>query len=148
MEPIVEPQSRKERKEGAKAAEPSQGLNDLSRQVLDGAFAVHCTLGPGLLESVYQRCLVYELEKRGLSVAQQLVLPIRYEELFIEAGLRLDILVNGCLVVEIKAVERLLPIYEAQVLTYLKMASLRLGLLINFNVPRLKEGVRRLVHSR
>jgi len=148
MEPTIEPQRRKERKEGAKADEPSLRLNEISRQVVDSAFAVHYSLGPGLLESVYERCLAYELEKRGLSVARQLLLPIRYEELFIEAGFRLDMLVNDGLVVEIKSVERLLPIHETQLLTYLKMANLHLGLLINFNVPRLRDGVRRLVRSR
>jgi len=148
MESIVEPQRRKERKEGAKAAEPSQWLNDITRHIVDSAFAVHRTLGPGLLESVYERCLAYELEKRGLPVARQVMLPIRYEKLFVEAGFRLDMVVGDCVVVEIKSVEQLLPIHEAQLLTYLKMANHKLGLLINFNVLRIKDGVRRLVQSR
>ena len=144
MEPIGEPQRRRD----AEMAEPPQRLNDITRRIVDGAFAVHSTLGPGLLESVYERCLAYELEKRGLSVAQQVIQPIRYKELFIEAGFRLDMVVDDCVVVEIKSVERLLAIHDAQLLTYLKMANRELGLLINFNVPLIKDGVRRLVQSR
>lgn len=119
--------------------------NAASKQVLDAAFEVHNRLGPGLLESVYQRCLVYELRKRGHDVKEQLALPVRYDELELEAALKLDLVVDGCVIIELKAVEGLLPVHEAQVLTYLKLSGLRLGLLINFNVPLLKQGIRRII---
>lgn len=108
---------------------------------------VHTTLGPGLLESVYDQCLVAELKSRNLWVERQVGLPICYRSLRIDAGFRLDLLVEKLVVVEIKAVERLLPIHDAQLLTYLRLSGYRLGLLINFNVMRLKDGVRRLVNS-
>ena len=147
MEPTVEPPRRQDAKKDAKGAEPSLALDYTARQIVDGALAVHRTLGPGLLESVYEHCLAYELEKRGLSVARQVVTPIRYEELFIEAGFRMDLIVDDCVIIEIKSVERLLAIHEAQLLTYLKITNHRLGLLINFNVPRLRDGLKRLIHS-
>jgi len=112
--------------------------------VVDAAFAVHSTLGPGLLESVYEVCLSYELERRGLAVERQVVLPIMYDGIRLEAGLRLDVLVDGCLIVELKAVEAFLPLHTAQVLTYLKLTGHRLGLLINCNVPRIRDGIKRV----
>jgi GxxExxY protein len=114
-----------------------------AREVVDAAFRVHTTLGPGLLESVYEACLSHELSKRGLDRQQQVAMPIIYDGLRLEGGLRLDLIVGGELVVEIKAVERILPVHEAQILTYLKLAQKRLGLLINFNVVRIKDGIRR-----
>jgi GxxExxY protein len=116
----------------------------VATQVVDAAFAVHSTLGPGLLESVYEVCLAYELTKRGLKVERQLPLPVVYDNLCLEAGFRLDLLVERCLVVELKAVEFLLPVHTAQLLTYLKLSGHRLGFLINFNVPLLKDGIKRL----
>ncbi|HTF56247.1 MAG TPA: GxxExxY protein [Planctomycetota bacterium] len=113
-------------------------------QIVDAAFAVHSGLGPGLLESVYEVCLLYEFRKRGLRVQSQLVLPVLYDGLQIDAGLRIDALVNGCVVLELKAVERALPVHRAQVLTYLKLSGMRLGLLINFNVPLIKDGIARI----
>lgn len=120
-------------------------VQQTAREVVDAAFRVHRILGPGLLESVYEACFAYELEKRALSYARQVSLPVMYDGLAIEAGLRLDLLVNDCVIVEVKAVEKTLPVHEAQLLTYLKLTDKRLGLLINFNVPLIKDGIRRLV---
>lgn len=126
--------------------EPIPGRTDeVARQIVDAAFAVHKALGPGLLESVYEVCLGHELNKRGLRVERQVLVPVVYDGMRLDAGFRLDMLVQTEVVVEIKAVEALLPIHEAQVLTYLKLSGHRLGLLINFNVPIIKRGIRRLV---
>jgi len=115
----------------------------IARQIVDAAFTVHKTLGPGLLEGVYEVCLAHELKKRGLSVAQQQILPVVYDNIRLDAGLRLEMLVNEQVIIELKAVERLLPVHKAQVLTYLKLTGHRLGLLINFNVPLIKDGIER-----
>jgi len=120
-------------------------LNDVSGAIVDAAFRVHSTLGPGLLESVYEVCLEYELKKRGLEVKRQLLLPVVYEGVKLDAGLRLDMLVEDCVIVELKAVEQMGPVFDAQLLTYLKLTELRLGLLINFNVPVIKDGIKRVV---
>ncbi len=120
-------------------------LDDIAREIVDAAFTVHKTLGPGLLESVYQTCLIYELGKRGLRVQQEVSVPIQYDEIQIEGGLRLDILVEDQIIVELKAVEKLLPIHKAQILTYLKLTGNRLAFLINFNVPTIKDGIKRIV---
>jgi GxxExxY protein len=114
-------------------------------QVVDAAFKVHSSLGPGLLESVYETCLVYELEHRGLRVRRQIKIPVVYGDIRLESGLRLDLLVEDSVVVELKAVEKMLPVFEAQLLTYLRLSGKRLGFLINFNVPRIKEGIKRLI---
>ncbi len=117
----------------------------VATQIVDAAFKVHSSLGPGLLESVYETCLVYELEHRGLRVQRQIKLPVVYGDLRLESGLRLDLLVEDSVVVELKAVEKMLPVFDAQLLTYLKLSGNRLGFLINFNVPRIKEGIRRFI---
>ena len=119
-------------------------IDTVARAVVDCASRVHQQLGPGLLESVYKVCLAHELGKAGLKFDRQLALPVVYDGLRLEAGLRLDLLVENILVVELKAVEQLLPVHQAQVLTYLKLSSKRLGLLINFNTPLFKDGIRRL----
>ena len=119
-------------------------LDRIARQVVDAAFKVHSTLGPGLLESVYEVCLAHELGKRGLLVRRQVALPVSYDDIRVDAGFRIDLLVEDCLIVEIKAVEKLLPVHKAQVLTYLKLSGHRLGLLINFNVPLILEGIKRI----
>jgi GxxExxY protein len=124
--------------------EPSAAHNEITGQIVDAAFAIHTSLGPGLLESVCEQCLAYELKSRTLNVTRQVQVPIRYRELIVDAAFRIDMLVNECVVVEVKAVEKLLPIHDAQVLTYLKLTGHRVGLLVNFNVPRIKEGIRRL----
>jgi GxxExxY protein len=120
------------------------GTNEAAEAVVDAAFAVHSKLGPGLLESVYEVCLAHELEKRGRHVRRQLSLPVLYDGIRMDAGLRLDMVVDDCLVVEIKAVEQILPVHKAQVLTYLKLTGNRLGLLINFNTPLIRDGIRRI----
>ena len=120
-------------------------VDAVARQVVDSAFVVHKVLGPGLLESVYEICLAHELAKRGLSVQRQLALPIFYDGIRLDAGLRLDLLVNEAVIVELKVVECLLPVHKAQALTYLKLSGHRLALLINFNVPLIKDGIERLV---
>ena len=119
-------------------------VDQIATQVVDAAFAVHSALGPGLLESVYETCLAYELGKRGLKIERQKTLPVIYGSLELEAGLRLDLLVEESVVVELKAVELILPIHISQLLTYLKLSGHRLGLLINFNVTRIKDGIKRL----
>ena len=117
----------------------------LAKDVVDAAFKVHKTLGPGLLESVYEAGLDYELRKRGRKVATQVPMPVVYDGLRLDAGLRLDMLVEGKLIVEVKSVERMNPVYDAQLPTYLKLTGLRLGLLINFNVGVIKKGINRVV---
>lgn len=106
----------------------------------------HSALGPGLLENAYERCLVHELRKRGLHVEHQLPLPVIYDGVCIDLGYRIDLLVNGAVVVEVKAVAKLLPLHEAQLLSYLKLSGHKIGLLMNFNVPHLKEGLKRMVN--
>jgi GxxExxY protein len=115
-----------------------------ARAVVDAGLKVHKALGPGLLESAYEHCLAYELASRGLIVRRQVALPIVYEGTRLDAGYRIDLLVNEQVIVEIKSVDTLTPLHDAQVLTYLKLSKLRLGLLINFNTPLFKQGVRRL----
>ena len=102
-------------------------------------------LGPGLLESVYEAVLAYELEKRGLQVAKEVPLPVVYEDVCLDLGYRIDLIVNDCVLMELKAVEKLHPIHEAQLLTYLKLTGKRLGLLINFNTRLIKDGIKRMV---
>ena len=121
-------------------------LNEISGGVVDGSITVHTFLGPGLLESAYQTCLAYELQKRGFAVQTQVELPIVYGDIKIDVGYRVDLVVEGLLLVEIKAVSRIQLIHEAQLLSYLKLGGFRVGLLINFHVPRLKDGIKRMVN--
>lgn len=114
---------------------------------MDAAFAVHSALGPGLLESVYEQCLAAELELRNIPFQRQIAMPVLYRGMRLEAGFRIDLLVGGLIVVEVKATETTLPIHEAQLVTYLKLSGYRLGLLINFNVKLIKDGIRRRIHS-
>ena len=114
-------------------------------QVMDAAFKVHRALGPGLLESVYETCMVHELESRGIGVARQISLPIVYDGLRLEGGLRLDLLVEDQIIVEIKSVEKMNPLFRAQLLSYLRLSERRLGLLINFSVPLIKDGIKRMI---
>ncbi len=116
---------------------------DVSKIVVDCIFKVHKTLGPGLLESAYEECYYYELLQRGLSVEKQKTLPIKYEDIEIEAGYRLDLVIEKQLIIEIKAIERILPVHAAQILTYLKLSNIKTGLLINFNTPLIKDGIKR-----
>jgi len=119
--------------------------NEAAAAVVDAAFRVHSSLGPGLLESVYEACLLHELRERGVTAARQVEVPIVYDGVTLDQGFRLDLLVGGCLVVELKTVDTLLPVHMAQLITYLKLTGHRLGLLINFNVPLLKDGIHRVV---
>ena len=122
-------------------------INDRSGQVVVAAMRVHSALGPGLLEGAYEACLAYELRQRGLRVLAQLPLPVVYEGVRIELGYRVDLLVDDAVVVELKAVAKLLPIHEAQLLSYLKLSEYRVGLLINFHVLHLKDGIKRMVNN-
>ena len=122
-----------------------EGRTDLSELVIGAAIEVHRTLGPGLLESTYEACLVFELVERGAQVERQKALPVRYRGVVIDCGYRIDLLVGGQLIVD---VERILPVHEAQLLTYLRLSGLSVGLLLNFNVPVLKSGgIKRMVHE-
>lgn len=119
---------------------------ECSGHVIDAAIKVHTALGPGLLESAYEACLAHELHTRGLRVQRQLPLPISYMGATIEIGYRLDLLVDRAIIVELKSVAKLLPVHEAQLLSYLKLSGCRVGLLINFHVPRLRDGIKRMVN--
>ena len=121
--------------------------NELSRIVFDCALKVHQNLGPGLLESAYEECLFYELKKTGLFVEKQRALPLIYEEIRLDIGYRLDIIVENKLILEIKSVEALNDVHFAQLLTYLKLTDCKLGLLINFNVSLIKYGIKRIVNN-
>lgn len=118
---------------------------ELTESILGAAIDVHHRLGPGLLESAYEACLAYELTRRGISISRQVEIPLLYKEIRIDCGYRIDMLIDERVVVELKSVDRLLPIHEAQLLTYLRLSGIRVGLLINFNVPRLKDGILRRV---
>lgn len=119
--------------------------NRITGGIVDSAISVHRRLGPGLLESVYEECLVHELRKRGLTVARQVHVPIEYDGVALEGNLRLDLLVQGTVVVELKAVEIVTPLHRAQRLTYLRLAGIQVGLILNFNVVLLRDGIVRLV---
>ncbi len=122
-----------------------ESLELLAREVVDASFQVHKTLGPGLLESVCEACLCHELKKRNVPFRRQVVLPVVYDGMEIEAGLRIDLIVNDALVVELKAVDDLCDVHKAQLMTYMKLTRSRLGLSINFNVPVIKQGIRRVI---
>jgi GxxExxY protein len=117
--------------------------DEVASKIVDAAFAVHSALGPGLLESVYEVCLLHELNKRGLKAERQVTLPVVYDNLRLDAGLRLDLVVERRVVVELKAVDVLLPVHKAQLLTYLRLSGHRLGLLVNFNSALIKHGIQR-----
>ena len=122
-------------------------LNELSEQIIGAGIDVHRELGPGLLESAYEECLCYELARRGVPFTRQQPLPVVYKGVRLECGYQMDLVVNNGIIVELKSVEKLLPIHEAQLLTYLKLADLTLGLLLNFNVFVFKQGIRRIVNK-
>ncbi len=121
--------------------------NILATKILDQAFKIHSELGPGLLESVYEKCLQYELIEAGLLAEIQVPVPMNYKAVHFEAGFRIDVLVENKVLVEVKSVETLAPVHYAQTLTYLKMKNLKLGLLINFNTKYLKDGIHRVVNN-
>jgi GxxExxY protein len=121
--------------------------NEIAKVIVDAAFKVHTTLGPGLLESAYQRVLEYELERRGLKVAPQVPIDIVYEGLVIKEAFVADIIVEDKVIIELKSVEQVAPVHKKQLLTYLKLTNLHLGLLINFNAVLIKDGITRIVHN-
>jgi GxxExxY protein len=120
-------------------------FDSLSKEVIGAAIEVHRQLGPGLLESAYEKCLAFELEERGCHCTRQLELPVKYKGVQLDCGYRVDLLVEDRLIVELKCVDRLLRVHEAQVLMYMKLSNAKIGLLINFNVPLLRNGIRRFV---
>lgn len=119
-------------------------LNSLSSDVIGACIEVHKSLGPGLLESVYHTCLCYELGRRGLNYQKEASVPIRYKDIVLESKLRADIIVENAIIVEVKSVKDMIPLFEAQLMTYLSLCNIELGLLINFNVPLLKNGIQRV----
>ena len=121
--------------------------NELSKHIVDAAYEIHRTLGPGLLESVYEECMGRELSLRGISFKKQLSIPVKYKGLNLDCGLRLDLLVDDLVIVEIKAIEKVAPVHKAQLLTYLKITNIRLGLVINFNVELIRDGIHRVVNG-
>lgn len=125
----------------------SDRLDQISRRIIGAAIEVHRHLGPGLLESAYQSCLAFELKQRGLRTEEQKALPVTYKEVKLDCGYRLDIVVEDEIIVEIKAVETLLPIHEAQLLSYLRISHKKVGLLMNFHVPVLTKGLKRIVNE-
>lgn len=117
----------------------------IASDIVDAAFQVHSRLGPGLLESAYEHCLHYEPQRRGHRVSRQLEVPLHYDQITLEVGFRVDLLVDNRIVIEVKSIEKLLPVHTAQLITYLKLLGLDLGFLINFNVPLIKQGLKRVV---
>lgn len=131
----------------AKSAKSAEEINSLTEIIIGAGIEVHRNLGPGLLESAYEACLEFELKKRGLKVERQVELPLRYKEVHLDCGYRLDLLVNGVVIIEVKAVNEIAPIHHAQLTSYLKLSGCRVGLLINFNVMLLKDGIKRIVNN-
>jgi len=121
--------------------------NEVSHGIITAAMKVHSVLGPGLLESAYQACLAYELRKAGFKVQTEVILPVIYDEITLDLGYRIDLIVNDLVIVELKSVEKITPVHQAQLLSYLKLSRKNLGLIINFNVLRLKDGIKRMVEG-
>lgn len=121
------------------------GYDDISGEIIGAAMKVHSALGPGLLESAHEACLVHELKKRDVKVISQVALPVNYDGVTIELGYRLDLLVENKVIVELKAVDKVSPVHQAQLLSYMKLSGKKLGLLINFNVMHLRDGIKRVV---
>jgi len=121
------------------------GLEEVFKDILDCSFRVHSKLGPGLLESAYQECLYYEVQKSGLRVEKQKSMPLIYDDIKLDIGYRLDLIVENCVIIEVKSVEAFADIHMAQILTYLKLSGCKLGLLANFNVVHLKYGIKRVI---
>ncbi|WP_410500435.1 GxxExxY protein [Chroococcidiopsis sp. SAG 2025] len=121
--------------------------NEIAKEIVDGAYKIHTTLGPGLLESVYETVLAYELERRGLGVVRQQAIPVVYESVRLEEGFRADIIVASKVIIEIKSVEMLAPVHKKQLLTYLRLTNKKLGLLINFGSALIKDGIHRIANG-
>lgn len=122
-------------------------IEEIGKKIVNAAITVHSTLGPGLLESAYQKCMDYQLKQDGLDVECEVLVPIQYGNVKIDAGYRLDMLANRCVIIENKTVEKILPLYEAQLLTYLKLQQCKLGFILNWNVTRMKDGIKRMVNG-
>lgn len=122
-----------------------QGDDPLTREIIGGAIEVHRALGPGLLEAVYEECLAHELMERGLRIARQVPLPVVFKGKRLDCGYRMDLIVNELVILEIKAIERVLPVHEAQLLSYLKLSGKKVGLLLNFHVPYMRDGIVRRI---
>ena len=129
------------------AAPNIERLNSLTEKIIGCAIEVHRAIGPGLLESAYEECLCYEQAQNGLNFERQVSLPVRYKEVNLDCGYRLDLIIEGDVIIEVKAVERIIPIHEAQLLSYLKMLNKRLGLILNFHSPVMKYGIKRIVNN-
>jgi GxxExxY protein len=127
-------------------ANTAESYNALTSKIIAAGIEVHRRLGAGLLESAYEACLVYELRKRGLKALSQVGLPVIYDEVKLDVGYRIDILVEDSVIIELKAVEKVIPLHEAQLISYLKLSGKKVGLLLNFNVTRLKDGITRLAN--
>ena len=125
----------------------NQKVNHITQELMDSFIAIHKKMGPGLLESVYEECVCYELKKRKIFYERQKVLSLHYDGNLLELGLRLDLVVENQIIVELKSVEKILPVHAAQLISYLKLSGMNIGLLVNFNVPLIKDGVRRFVNS-
>ena len=124
-----------------------KNIEEIGKKIVNAAIKVHRALGPGLLESVYQKCLAYELEKAELTVVCEVPLPVKYESVTIDAGFRIDMMIQQAVIIENKTVDKIAPIHEAQLLTYLKLTNLKLGFLLNWNVPLMKDGIIRMVNN-
>jgi GxxExxY protein len=136
---------RKVRKERKKNREKTE--NELSKTILDSCFKIHTTLGPGLLESVYEEVLSYELGQQGISCERQVEIPVLYNSVRLDIGFRADIVIEKKVIVELKSIETIKPVHQKQLLTYLKLSKMKLGLLINFNVESMKDGIMRIVNN-
>jgi GxxExxY protein len=138
-------------REGAKDARKTKAqtmdIETIASKIMATAIKVHTALGPGLLESAYQKCLEYDLKNDDLRVECEVVLPIRYGEITIDAGYRIDMIIENAIIIENKTIDRFLPIHEAQLVTYLKMKNCKIGFLLNWNVPRMKDGIKRMVNN-
>ena len=121
--------------------------NEISKVIVDCCYRIHTKLGPGLLESVYEEVLSYELEKQFLKCEKQKALPVQYEDVYLDIGFRTDLIIEDKVIIEIKSVEKLLPVHSKQLLTYLKLTDIKLGLLVNFNVNLIKDGIDRIVNG-
>lgn len=124
-----------------------KNIEEIARIIVHSAIKIHKALGPGLLESVYQKCLSYELKQKGFKVDTEVLLPIQYENIKIDAGYRIDMIIDDCIIIENKTVNEFIPIHIAQLLTYLKMKDCRLGFLLNWNVTLMKDGIKRVVNN-
>lgn len=140
-------QRRKDAKMQRKNEQDNMDENQISRVIVDCCYRIHTTLGPGLLESVYLEVLIYELKKSGLKCEKEVGMPVHYEGVKLDLGFRVDLIVEELVIIELKAIEKVLPVHKKQLMTYLKLTGLKLGLLVNFNVNLIKDGIERVVNG-